>query len=74
MRLISITKISDHLPLQPCTFYRYARQGIYPQIFKRFGGKLLVDLDEVEKILNGGAETGKREHANNTQGGATING
>ncbi|MGO9370855.1 MAG: helix-turn-helix transcriptional regulator [Syntrophobacteraceae bacterium] len=53
MDLIRVKDISRHLPVKPATLYKYARTGVYPQIFKRFGGKLLVDLTEIKLILNG---------------------
>jgi predicted site-specific integrase-resolvase len=52
MRLIPIKNISEYLPVKPATLYKYSRTGTYPQIFKRFGGRVLVDLDEVKAILN----------------------
>jgi predicted site-specific integrase-resolvase len=75
MRLIPVKMISKHVPVKPATLYRYAQHGIYPQLFKRFGGKLLVDLDEVERILNNSSGAGGREHpSSSTEGGKLIHG
>ena len=49
--LIPIKDAPNVIPFAEKTLRNWRSQGLYPEIFVKFGGKVLVDLAEVERII-----------------------
>lgn len=47
-------------PFQPSTYYKWHSLGKYQEIFKKFGGSLLIDVKALETLIRGGQETRTR--------------
>jgi len=52
VRLSKVNKIPG-FPLKASTLYAWRVQRKYPQMFAVLGGSVFVDLDEMERILEG---------------------
>jgi len=50
--MVSISEAPNKIPFAEKTLRNWRFQGKYSQIFVKFGGKVFVNLDEVEKILD----------------------
>jgi hypothetical protein len=53
MNTVRVSKLGDVLdcPIKPSTAYKWAHLGKYPQLFIKFGGILLLDLDKMGELL-----------------------
>jgi len=49
--LIHIKKAPAHIPFAEKTLRNWRSEGRYLQMFVKIGGKVFVDLDEYEKII-----------------------
>jgi hypothetical protein len=47
---VSKTK-SEELPIAPATLYKWHHLKRYPEIFRKFGGFLFVDLKALEALI-----------------------
>ena len=56
--IIPITEVPNKIPIAEKTLRNWRYKGIYPQIFIKLGGKVFVDLDELERLV-------KRQKAKN---------
>ncbi len=56
MRLVSVSNEKElkaaGIPFKPSTLYAWKWAGKYKQIFRKIGGKLFVDVDEFERLVN----------------------
>lgn len=49
--LIPIKEAPEKLPFAEKTLRNWRSQGVYPQMFVKLGGKVFIDLDELDKII-----------------------
>lgn len=49
--IIPITEVPTKIPIAEKTLRNWRYKGIYPQIFLKLGGKVFVDLDELERLV-----------------------
>jgi hypothetical protein len=50
-RFVTIKEAAKLVPVAEKTFRNWRSQGLYPNLFSKIGGKVLVDLLELENIL-----------------------
>ncbi len=54
-KYIQVSKIDEAsfpYPIKPNIFYKWKHQKKYPEIFRKIGGFLFVDLEALEKLFN----------------------
>jgi len=49
--LIPIKDAPNHIPFAEKTLRNWRSDGVYPQLFIKLGGKVFIDLDEYEKLV-----------------------
>jgi hypothetical protein len=60
MNLIRVNKIDkSNSPFARATYYKWFHLGKYPEIFRKFGGSLFVNLTELEKLIQNSSLAGK---------------
>jgi len=51
-RFIKVSEAKRHgLPVSSATLYKWKHLGKYPELFKKLGGMLLIDLEELERLI-----------------------
>ena len=51
--LVPISDAPAKLQFAEKTLRNWRSQGLYPQIFVKLGGKVFIDISEIEKIIQG---------------------
>jgi hypothetical protein len=52
MKLVRVSEVKKMgIPIAPSTLYKWNHLKKYPIIFRKLGGFLFVDLDEMERII-----------------------
>ena len=51
--LVPISDAPGKVHIAEKTLRNWRCQGLYPQIFVKLGGKVFVDISEIEKIIQG---------------------
>ncbi len=52
-KLVRVSKSREKdLPVAPATLYKWHHLKKYPEIFKKFGGFLFIDIDALEAVIN----------------------
>jgi len=54
--LVHISDAPGKIRIAEKTLRNWRCQGLYPQIFVKLGGKVFVDIGEIEKIIQGQKE------------------
>jgi hypothetical protein len=58
--LIRVNKIDEtNSPFARSTYYKWFHLKKYPEIFRKFGGSLFVDLEKLEKLIQNSSLAGK---------------
>jgi hypothetical protein len=58
--LIRVSKANEaNLPIRASTCYKWHSIGKYPEIFRKFGGFLFVDLNVLESLIESGEKKQK---------------
>ncbi|MCL6622875.1 MAG: hypothetical protein K6T55_12370 [Syntrophobacterales bacterium] len=51
--LVRVSKADEaKLPIRASSLYKWHHLGRYPQIFRKLGGYLFVDLRELERLID----------------------
>ena len=50
--MVPINEIAAHVPYTPKTVRNWRAKGLYPWIFIKFGGRVFIDLNEIQKIID----------------------
>lgn len=59
MNLKRVKDLPADFPVNTGTLYKWHHHKRYPKMLVKFGGKLLIDLDEIEAVIKSGiAEKG----------------
>jgi len=56
-QFVTINKVKfDTLPVElgKSTLYRWNKNNIHPELFKRIGGRILVDINKLNSLLENG--------------------
>jgi len=51
---VSKTKVRDDVPMEPSTLYKWHHMKRHPEIFRKVGGFLFVDLKALETLIEQG--------------------
>ena len=55
--LVRVSKAKkEELPIAPATLYKWHHLKRYPEIFRKFGGFLFVDLKALEALIESGGK------------------
>jgi hypothetical protein len=49
-----INKVIPDFPVARATLYKWRTQKIHPNIFVRFAGRLFVDMDKLDEVMEAG--------------------
>ena len=49
--IVPIKKVGDYIPFAPKTLRNWRSCGKYPQIFVKIGGRVFVDLKELQDLI-----------------------
>lgn len=61
--LVRITEANEHIDFSVKTLRNWRCSGKYPQLFRKVGGKVFIDLEEFDKII----EQDKQNTINNAK-------
>ena len=53
MNLKRVKDLPADFPVNTGTLYKWHHNKRYPKMLVKFGGKLLIDLDEIEAVIKG---------------------
>jgi len=68
IRFIKVSEAKRHgLPVSSATLYKWRHLGKYPELFRKLGGMLLVNLEEFERLIVEGGGKDRRNRKVRTQ-------